>query len=92
PQRALPVEWGSTRGAHEAGVAVEGVDRKYLLKDVTNLIAQEDAHVHAISSERIRGSAHVRLRLQVRVQDFGQLARLLGKMEAIAGVERAYRS
>ena len=92
PQRALPVEWGGARGSHEAGVAVEGVDRKYLLKDVTNLIAQEDAHVNAISSERRRGSAQVRLRLQVRVQDFGQLSRLLGKLEAIPGVERAYRT
>ncbi len=47
--------------------------------------------MQSISSERPGGSALVRLRLQVRVKDFGQLARLLGKMEAIAGVERAYR-
>src|SRR5690606_6859360 len=92
PQRALPVEWGSASGAHEVGVAVEGVDRKYLLKDLTNLIAQEDAHVHSISSERLGESGMVRLRLQVRVQDFGRLSRLLGRMEAIAGVERAYRA
>ena len=92
PQRALPVEWGSASGAHEVAVAVEGVDRKYLLKDLTTLIAQEDAHVHAISSERMGGSGLVRLRLQVRVKDFGQLARLLGRMEATPGVERAYRS
>lgn len=92
PQRALPVDWGNARGSHEVDIAVEGVDRKYLLKDVTNLIAQEDAHVHAISSERPKTSAQVRLRLQVRVQDFGQLSRLLGKMESIPGVERAYRT
>ena len=92
PQRALPVEWGSASGAHEVAVAVEGVDRKYLLKDLTNLIAQEDAHVHSISSERLGESGMVRLRLQVRVQDFGRLSRLLGRMEAIAGVERAYRA
>ena len=91
PQRALPVEWGDGGGSHEVAVVVEGVDRRYLLKDLTNLIAQEDAHVQSISSERPGGSALVRLRLQVRVKDFGQLARLLGKMEAIAGVERAYR-
>lgn len=91
PQRALPVEWGDAGGRHEVAVAVEGVDRKYLLKDLTNLIAQEDAHVHSISSERLGGSGMVRLRLQVRVEDFGQLARLLARMEGIAGVERAYR-
>ena len=91
PRRALPVEWGNADGAHEAAIVVEGVDRRYLLKDVSNLIAQEDAHVQAINSERLGGSGRVRLHLHVRVQDFGQLSRLLGKMEAVPGVERAYR-
>ena len=71
---------------------VEGMDRRHLLKDVSNLIAQENAHVQEINSERLGGSGQVRLRLQVRVKDFGQLARLLGRMEATPGVERAYRS
>ncbi|WRL52141.1 bifunctional (p)ppGpp synthetase/guanosine-3',5'-bis(diphosphate) 3'-pyrophosphohydrolase [Luteimonas sp. R10] len=92
PQRMLPVEWGHTRGAHDADVTVEGVDRKHLLKDLTNLIAQEDAHVLAISSEAVRGLGRMRLRMQLRVQDYGQLSRLLGKIEGIAGVERAWRA
>ncbi|MDH5822217.1 bifunctional (p)ppGpp synthetase/guanosine-3',5'-bis(diphosphate) 3'-pyrophosphohydrolase [Luteimonas sp. RD2P54] len=91
PQRVLPVEWGRSGGAHDADVTVEGVDRKHLLKDLTNLIAQEDAHVLGISSDGGRGLGRTRLRLQLRVRDFGQLSRLLGRIEGIAGVERAYR-
>src|SRR3546814_20109747 len=82
PQRVLPVEWGRAGGGHEAAVVVDAVDRKYLLKDLTNLIAQEDAHVLSIRSESGRHGQQ-RLHLQVRVQDFGQLSRLLGKIDSL---------
>ncbi len=89
PQRVLPVEWGGGGGGHEADVAVEAVDRKHLLKDITNLIAQEDAHVLAITSD---AGTRMRVRLKLRVKDFGQLSRLLGKLESLPGVERAHRA
>jgi len=90
PQRVLPVEWGRAGGGHEAAVVVDAVDRKYLLKDLTNLIAQEDAHVLSIRSDSGRHGQQ-RLHLQVRVQDFGQLSRLLGKIDSLPGVERTRR-
>jgi GTP pyrophosphokinase len=91
PQRVMPVEWGQAGGGFETEVAVDAVDRKHLLKDVTNLIAQEDAHVLSIAGDVGHG-AQVRLKLKLRVQDFGQLSRLLGKIEGLAGVERARRA
>ncbi len=92
PQRVLPVEWGRAGGGHEADVLVEAIDRKWLLKDLTNLIAQEDAHVLGIHSEAARGSGQMRLRLQLRVQDYGQLSRLLGKIDSLPGVQQARRA
>lgn len=91
PQRVLPVEWGRAGGGHEAGVVVDAVDRKYLLKDLTTLIAQEDAHVLSIRSDSGRHGAQ-RLHLQVRVQDFGQLSRLLGKIDGLPGVQQVRRA
>ncbi len=91
PQRVLPGEWGARGGGHETGVLVEALDRKHLLKDLTTLIAQEDAYVLDIHSEARRG-ARMRLKLRVRVQDFGQLTRLLGRIEGLAGVESARRA
>jgi len=91
PQRVLPVEWGRAGGGHEAGVVVDAVDRKYLLKDLTNLIAQEDAHVLSIRSDSGRHGQQ-RLHLQLRVQDFGQLSRLLGKIDSLPGVQQTRRA
>ena len=91
PQRVLPVEWGRRGAGAESDVVIDAVDRKWLLKDVTNLIAQEDAHVLAIHSEHGR-SGHLRLRLRLRVADFGQLSRLLARLDALPGVERARRA
>lgn len=92
PQRVLQVEWGVAGGGYEADVQILAIDRKWLLKDVTNLIAQEDAHVLDIHSETLRNSGRIRLRLRLKVSDYGQLSTLLGKLDALPGVEEARRS
>lgn len=90
PQRVLPVEWGHAGGGHEAALSVDAIDRKHLLKDLSNLIAQEDAHVLSIGDETLPGG-RIRFRLRVRLQDYGQLSRLLGRIESLQGVESARR-
>lgn len=91
PQRVLAVEWGRVGGGHSANVQVDAVDRRWLLKDLTNLIAQDDAHVLSIHSDTLEGS-RVRLRLQLRVRDHEQLSRLLGKIDSLSGVEQVRRA
>jgi GTP pyrophosphokinase len=91
PQRVLPVEWGAASGGHEAAVTVDAVDRRHLLRDLSNLIAQEDAHVLSIVNDAASGG-RMRFRLRLRVHDYGQLSRLLGRIESLPGVERAGRA
>ncbi|MDR1075467.1 MAG: bifunctional (p)ppGpp synthetase/guanosine-3',5'-bis(diphosphate) 3'-pyrophosphohydrolase [Xanthomonadaceae bacterium] len=89
-ERVLVVEWGSGGSGYEVDVQVDAADRKWLLKDVTNLVAQEDAHLLGIHSDT-RGNGLMQLRLRLRVSDYGQLSTLLGKLDALAGVEEARR-
>jgi len=92
PQRVLPVEWGrSEGGGHEVSVIIDVIDRRHLLKDLTTLFAQEDVHVLSIRSEQ---GTHSRQRLHVslRLGDYGQFARLMGKIESVPGVERTRRA
>ena len=91
PQRVLAVDWGRAGGGHTANVQVDAVDRRWLLKDLTNLIAQDDAHVLSIHSDTLEGS-RVRLRLQLRVRDHEQLSRLLGRIDSLSGVEQVRRA
>jgi GTP pyrophosphokinase len=90
PQRVLPVEWGTRGSGNEVDVVIAALDRKWLLKDVTTLIAQEGAHVTSIRSDAGRAGRTV-LRLRLRVDDFGQLGALLGKLNGVSGVEDARR-
>lgn len=91
PQRVLPVEWGRAGSGYEVDVVVRAVDRRWLLKDITNLIAQEDAYVLEINSDNLRDSGRVQLRLRLKVSDYGQLSTLLGKLDALPGVSEARR-
>ncbi len=87
----LPVEWGHAGGGYEVDVLVRAMDRRWLLKDITNLIAQEEAHVLEINSDNVRDSGRTQLRLRLKVGDYGQLSTLLGKLDALPGVDEARR-
>ena len=91
PERVLPVEWGRAGSGYEVDVLVRAMDRRWLLKDITNLIAQEDAYVLEINSDNLRESSRVQLRLRLKVNDYGQLSTLLGKLDALPGVDEVRR-
>ncbi|WP_433853972.1 RelA/SpoT family protein [Stenotrophomonas nitritireducens] len=91
PERVLPVEWGRAGSGYEVDVMVRAMDRRWLLKDITNLIAQEDAYVLNINSDPLRDSGRMQLRLRLKVSDYGQLSTLLGKLDALPGVDEARR-
>ncbi|WP_440977091.1 RelA/SpoT family protein [Pseudoxanthomonas winnipegensis] len=92
PQRVLPVEWGVAGGGYEVDALISAIDRKWLLKDITTLIAQEDAHVLDIHSDSAGGAGKIRFRLRLKVSDYGQLSTLLGKLDALPGVQDARRA
>src|SRR5690606_18023754 len=84
PARVMPVEWGARSGGHEVAIRVDAIDRKWLLKDITTLIAQQGIHVLGMHAEQTRGGhGRVRLQVRVRVADYGQLGLLLGRLEAL---------
>jgi len=93
PERVLPVEWGR-KGAqsYQVDVLVRGFDRKWLLKDLTNVIGVANAHIMGVNSRMDDASGRVELRFTLKVGDFQQLGDLLGKMAAVPGVQEARRT
>ena len=93
PARVLPVEWGTRRSGQEVSVNIEAIDRKWLLKDITTLVAQIGVHVTGLNTEHLRGNqGRVRVQLRARVNDFEQLGLLLARLESLSGVESARRA
>jgi GTP pyrophosphokinase len=92
PERMLPVEWGEGgQASYSVDVQVRGIDRKGLLKDLANLIAQNGVHVLAVNSRLDSARGLVEIQFTLKVRDFDQLGQLLGRLNAVPGVDDARR-
>src|SRR5690606_34333250 len=90
--RVIEVEWGQRQAhSYEVNLLVTGYDRKWLHKDVTNVIAQANAHLLAVNTriDAKRGLAEMNFAL--RVNDFGQLSALIDRLLAVPNVIEARR-
>ncbi|PZO09563.1 MAG: GTP diphosphokinase [Lysobacteraceae bacterium] len=92
PERRLPVEWGQKQASsYEVDITLRAFDRKWLFKDITNVIAQMGVNILGVQSRVDESQGMAELRLAVRVGDFGQLSELLGRLSAVPGVQEARR-
>jgi GTP pyrophosphokinase len=90
--RAIDVEWGGSRSqAYEVDVLVRGYDRKWLHKDVTNVIAAANVHLIAVNTRVDSSSGLATMNFAVRVADFEQLSTLLGRLSGVPNVIEARR-
>jgi GTP pyrophosphokinase len=86
PERSLPVNWGSQdSGKYEVSIFIKAYDRKWLLKDLTNLIAQANINIASVSMHS-QGGSMAELQMNLNVSDFGQLSAVLSKLNAVPGV------
>ena len=92
PDRAIDVEWGGARAqAYEVDLLVRGYDRKWLHKDVTNVIAAANVHLLAVNSRIDADTGLATMNFAIRVADFEQLSLLLGRLANVANVIEARR-
>lgn len=90
--RVVAVEWGRPRQqAYEVDIVVKGYDRKWLHKDVSNVIAAANAHVIAVNAKTDPRRGLAEMRYALRVSDFGQLSGLLAQLLAVPNVLEARR-
>jgi GTP pyrophosphokinase len=92
PARAIDVEWGGARAqAYEVDLLIRGYDRKWLHKDVTNVIAAANVHLLAVNTRLDSASGMATMNFAVRVTDFEQLSTLLGRLSGVPNVIEARR-
>ena len=93
PERVIPVTWNGTALAEESiypvDVAVGGLDRQGLLRDVIEVFAKEKLNVTGVQTQSIKGAAW--MTLTVEVSDASRLSRVLELVQAVEGVRIARR-
>jgi GTP pyrophosphokinase len=90
--RAIDVEWGNQRDqAYEVDVLVKGYDRKWLHKDVSNVIAAANVHMLAANARVDSSSGLATMNFALRVTDYEQLSMLLGRLSGVPNVIEARR-
>jgi GTP pyrophosphokinase len=92
PERVLQVEWTSDAGdGLVVEISVNALDRRGLVRDVTDVLALERLSIEAMTTttNRDAGSAHVLV--TVSVADLEQLARVLRRLGSVPNVTHARR-
>ncbi|NWG87835.1 MAG: bifunctional (p)ppGpp synthetase/guanosine-3',5'-bis(diphosphate) 3'-pyrophosphohydrolase, partial [Hydrogenophilaceae bacterium] len=88
--RLLHAEWGkSDKQVFEVDIVVQAQDRSGLLKDITEIFAQEKLNVVRVNTLSHDGEARMEFTCEVR--DIGQLSRFLGRVAHVRGVFQARR-
>jgi GTP pyrophosphokinase len=86
--RLLPLQWEGLRdGSKEAVVqlALEAIDRKQLLADVTNVIASAGIDIRKSQSGNV-GKGRANLLFEISVRDIKELRRLASNLIEVKGV------
>jgi GTP pyrophosphokinase len=94
PQRLLEVEWTEGESARTgATLTIEAFDRRGLLRDISDLIAEEHISIEGVSSHTDPRDRIARFEVRLTVRDATELAKLqrrLGRVPNVFKVRRAH--
>lgn len=91
PERLLPVTWGPLAHAYPVAVRIEAFDRVGLLRDISQLIAEEKVNMTGVRTQEHRSDRTTTVFVTLETTGIEQLTRLLNKIEMIRGVTSASR-
>jgi len=93
PQRLLHVEWTLGDAARiGATLTIEAFDRRGLLRDISDLIAEEHLSIEGVSSATDPRDRIARFELRLAVRDAAELAKLQRRLARIPNVTRVRRA
>ena len=93
PERIIEVGWSTpatgSAPAYPVDVAVEAVDRRGLLRDISDVFAREKMNVIGVQTQSAKGWAW--MTFTIEVSDTRRLAQVLGHVKEVPGVRVARR-
>jgi GTP pyrophosphokinase len=92
-ERVIEVQWGQPKSlnatVYPVDVAVQAHDRQGLLRDISEVFTKEKMNVIGVQTQSVKGTAW--MTFTVEVTDAARLAKVLGIVRDIAGVQSARR-
>ena len=92
PERVLDCQWIEAHsGTQTVEMTVIGLDRRALVRDLTDIVASERLRLDSLSTttQRSEGTATTVLRVDIRdLEDLGRVTRRLGKVPNVLSVRR----
>jgi GTP pyrophosphokinase len=93
PQRLLQVEWADGDSSRiGARIEIEAFDRRGLLRDISDLIAEEQVSIEGVSSHTDPEDRIARFEVRVTIRDATELAKLQRKLARIPNVYKVRRA
>jgi len=86
PQRLLQVDWSTSDARLAARVSIEAFDRRGLLRDISDLIAEEHLSIEGVTSNTDPRDRIARFEVRLTVRDAAELSRLQRKLARIPNV------
>jgi len=92
PHRLVEVEWGTDAAEHyPVDIAVTAYDRHGLLRDITNILADEKVNVVGVSTNVDKKSHLAYIDLTVEVSGIHTVSRVLSKVQQVTNVSQVER-
>ncbi len=93
PERGLQVEWNlGSEETMPVQIRVEAFDRRGLLRDVSDVMAQERLSIDGVHSSTDPADRVATIHMRTAVRDAAQLRQVLKRLSAVANVLRAVRA
>ncbi len=94
PERVLDVAWGGEEasGRYPVELTVRAFDRQGLIRDISTVLADEDANVTNLTSRTDRKSMQTIMQISLEIADLPTLATAMNRLEQIPNVETVSRS
>ncbi|MBN1231212.1 MAG: bifunctional (p)ppGpp synthetase/guanosine-3',5'-bis(diphosphate) 3'-pyrophosphohydrolase [Anaerolineales bacterium] len=87
--RLVRVSWSESQSTYPISIKIKAYDREGLIRDVSNVIAEEGISMGSVSATVNRNQAVLDVILNVK--DIAQLSRVLTRVENLPNVMQAYR-
>jgi GTP pyrophosphokinase len=92
PERFIEVDWGrESENLYAVDIAIHAYDRKSLLKDITNLLANEKVNVTSFNTAINRKNHTTDIMVQIEVSDNDTLELVMNKLQNISNVKGVKR-